>query len=64
LTKIQVIGWARGAGAEENFLPAQEWHKELSDGKTAHTHLEAETAGKTWTLITFAQPEGTPVSRC
>jgi hypothetical protein len=62
--KMHAIGWTRGVGAEENFLPAQQWDKELSDGHTAHTHLEAETGGRTWTLISFAPPEGKQVSGC
>jgi hypothetical protein len=61
--KMQAIGWARGQNAEENFLPAQEWTKQLADGKTAYTHLEAEDP-KSWTLITFAQPEGKQASGC
>jgi hypothetical protein len=62
--KMMAIGWARGLSDEESFLPAQQWYKELSDGKTAFTHLDAETGGKTWTLITFAQPEGTQARGC
>jgi hypothetical protein len=62
--KMQAIGWTRGVSAEENFLPAQQWDKQLSEGKTAHTHLVAEPGGKSWTLITFAQPEGKQASGC
>jgi hypothetical protein len=64
--KMQTIGWARGPGTVENGLPAQEWTKRLIDGKTAYTHLEVSPdPPRSWTLITFALPEGSnPASGC
>lgn len=62
--RLRDLGWAHPINAQENFLPAQQWDKQLSDGKKAYTHLEAAAGGRTWTLITFAQPEGRQVSGC
>lgn len=62
--KMQSIGWTLGPKGQENFLPAQEWDKQLSNGTTSYTHLEAEPGGESWNLISFAQPEGKRVTGC
>ncbi len=62
--KMQALSWARGPSGESDFLPSQEWDKQLTNGTTAHTDLAVSPDPKSWTLITFAQPQGGQVSGC